>query len=224
MSKDYDFINPSHYKNSSKETWQMMVDIWGVEKYIAYCEMNNMKYRMRAGLKPEQTVEQDLKKANWYADKVKELRKSEKPLEERMEDLIDGYAPNAKCQHDWKGNLGMAFDRDMVKCTKCGSIAKGCSHTWARTRANFSNSKLTCTVCGEVRHEAHGIPKKEKHVVTLVECQEAVARASGYKTWDNLVKTINGYESGTCRMLMNDYNRRAQDMYDGVSERLNRGV
>lgn len=36
--------------------------------------MNAFKYRMRLGLKPEQSVERDLEKANWYEQKAKELR------------------------------------------------------------------------------------------------------------------------------------------------------
>ena len=73
-NKEYDFINPNHYKQGSKEVIEMMQDIWGVEKLIAYCEMNAFKYRMRLGLKPEQSVERDLEKAVWYETKAKELR------------------------------------------------------------------------------------------------------------------------------------------------------
>lgn len=72
--KEYDFINPDHYKQGSKEVIEMMELIWGKEKLIAYCEMNAFKYRMRLGLKPEQSIERDLEKANWYEQKAKELR------------------------------------------------------------------------------------------------------------------------------------------------------
>jgi hypothetical protein len=72
--QDYDFINPSHYtEQSSKEVWEMMVDIWGVEKFIAYCEMCSFKYRMRLGKKPDQPIERDLRKAEWYENKRREL-------------------------------------------------------------------------------------------------------------------------------------------------------
>lgn len=70
----YDFINPDHYRMQEKEVWEMMVDIWGVEKFITYCEINAFKYRMRAGLKPDQPVQQDIDKALWYENKAKELR------------------------------------------------------------------------------------------------------------------------------------------------------
>lgn len=79
LSDDYDFINPDHYKNTSKEVWEMMVDIWGVESFISYCEMNAFKYRMRAGLKPGQDIQRDIEKAFWYerkSAKLKEWRKN----------------------------------------------------------------------------------------------------------------------------------------------------
>jgi hypothetical protein len=72
--KDYDYINPEHYKSYHKETWEMMIDIWGVDRYISYCEMNAFKYRMRLGKKPDQPIERDIEKAMWYEQKVKEIR------------------------------------------------------------------------------------------------------------------------------------------------------
>lgn len=76
--KNYDHINPNHYKQGSKEVIEMMQDIWGKEKLIAYCEMNAFKYRMRAGLKPEQSVQRDLDKAKWYENKAIQLRNEQK--------------------------------------------------------------------------------------------------------------------------------------------------
>lgn len=75
MEKEYDYINPDHYKNGGKEVIEMMEDIWGTQALIAHCEMTAFKYRMRVGLKPDQPVERDLEKAKWYEDKAKELRK-----------------------------------------------------------------------------------------------------------------------------------------------------
>ena len=74
LTDDYDFVNPSHYKTGSKEVWEMMVELWGKEKYIAHCEMCAFKYRMRLGKKPGQSVERDLDKAEWYENKANELR------------------------------------------------------------------------------------------------------------------------------------------------------
>ena len=80
MSKEnYDYINPNHYKQGTKEVFEMQIDIWGKDAYIKYCEMNAFKYRMRLGLKPEQSIDRDLDKAYWYEAKAKEIK-----------DLIDG--------------------------------------------------------------------------------------------------------------------------------------
>lgn len=70
----YDFINPNHYKNFSKETIEMMEDIWGTVAVINHCEMCAFKYRMRLGSKPDQPIDRDLDKARWYETKASELR------------------------------------------------------------------------------------------------------------------------------------------------------
>lgn len=70
----YDFVNPDHYKQNSKEVIDMMVDIWGKEAVSIHCEITAFKYRMRIGNKPDQPIEQDLKKAQWYEAKAKELK------------------------------------------------------------------------------------------------------------------------------------------------------
>lgn len=72
---EYDYINPDHYKKGTKEVWEMMVDVWGKEAFIAHCEMCAFKYRMRLGSKPDQPVERDLEKAMWYEGKVWELKR-----------------------------------------------------------------------------------------------------------------------------------------------------
>jgi len=74
-----DHINPEYYKRNSKEVYEMMIDIWGVDAYIAHCEMCAFKYRMRLGNKPDQPVERDLAKARWYEDKARELRITSPP-------------------------------------------------------------------------------------------------------------------------------------------------
>jgi hypothetical protein len=74
VEEDYDFIKPDHYKTEDKEVWEIMIDVYGKEKFIAFCELNIFKYSMRAGRKPGTTVEQDLGKMKWYAEKLRELR------------------------------------------------------------------------------------------------------------------------------------------------------
>lgn len=74
MSKEkYDYINPNHYKNYSKEAIDIMIAAYGKEKVAIFCELSALKYRLRMGLKPDQPIEQDLAKEKWYLDKVKEL-------------------------------------------------------------------------------------------------------------------------------------------------------
>ena len=75
MDKNYDYINPKHYKSLGKETFQMMIDIWGKNAFIQHCEMSAFKYRMRIGVKPNQPIERELEKIKWYETKARELRK-----------------------------------------------------------------------------------------------------------------------------------------------------
>jgi hypothetical protein len=76
MEKTYEYVNsPDHYHDFSKEAWEMMIDIWGEEKFVAFCEMNAFKYKMRLGSKPNEPLERDLDKANWYLNMAKKHRK-----------------------------------------------------------------------------------------------------------------------------------------------------
>lgn len=70
-----DAINPAHYKDGSMEVWQQMVQLYGLDKYLAFCELNAFKYRMRAGKKQGNSAQQDIEKALWYESKIKELSK-----------------------------------------------------------------------------------------------------------------------------------------------------
>lgn len=70
----YDHINPPHYKNYSVEVIDMMVSIYGKLHTAAYCELTAFKYRMRMGTKPDNSIEQELKKEQWFLSKAKELR------------------------------------------------------------------------------------------------------------------------------------------------------
>lgn len=75
-STQYEYVNhPSHYNKYSMEVIDMMVKIWDPENAATFCEMNAYKYRMRLGLKPENPIDQDLKKEKWYLDKAKQIRK-----------------------------------------------------------------------------------------------------------------------------------------------------
>jgi len=76
MEETYEYVNsPDHYNDFSKEAWQMMLDIWGEEKFVAFCEMNAFKYKIRLGSKPNEPVERDLEKARWYLEMANKYRK-----------------------------------------------------------------------------------------------------------------------------------------------------
>lgn len=76
-NKEYENVNhPQHYNNYSKEVIDMMVDIFGKENTIKFCEMNAFKYRMRMGNKPGNDINQDLEKEQWYLNKAIDLRHS----------------------------------------------------------------------------------------------------------------------------------------------------
>ncbi len=73
-SKEYDYINPDHYKRGGKETIEKMVDIWGTSAVATHCEITAFKYMERLGAKPDQPIERDLAKARWYLNKAEELK------------------------------------------------------------------------------------------------------------------------------------------------------
>lgn len=77
-------VRPDHYKGE-KEVWEMMIDIWGVDRFITFCEINAFKYRMRAGKKTKDPTV-DLEKARWYEGKAEELkRRSTKVYSSKVE-------------------------------------------------------------------------------------------------------------------------------------------
>lgn len=70
----YEMVNhPNHYNTYEMEVIDMMERIWGKESTALWCEMTAFKYRMRMGTKPDNSIEQDLKKEKWYLKKYKEL-------------------------------------------------------------------------------------------------------------------------------------------------------
>ena len=69
-----DQVNPKHYKENlfGEELQYVMVDLFGEEKFKAFCQLNVFKYRMRAGKKADK-AEKDIQKAMWYEEKLKSL-------------------------------------------------------------------------------------------------------------------------------------------------------
>lgn len=47
--------------------------VWGTYEAMIFCEITAFKYRTRMGKKPGQSLDQELKKANWYEERAKEL-------------------------------------------------------------------------------------------------------------------------------------------------------
>jgi len=65
-----DNINPSHYKNKPKETIERIQDNLTVSEFKGYLKGNILKYLDR--YENKNGVE-DLKKANWYLNKLIEI-------------------------------------------------------------------------------------------------------------------------------------------------------
>lgn len=81
--RDFEFVpeslkeqvdHPSHYQKGGRECIDVMIEKFGVDAVIAFCECNQFKYEWRAGMKDGNSAEQDLAKAEWYKKKAEELR------------------------------------------------------------------------------------------------------------------------------------------------------
>ena len=67
-----DPVNPNHYKQHyAKEVIDLLQASLTPEEFKGYCKGNMLKYRFRAGYKGDR--DEDLKKSNWYQDKLKEV-------------------------------------------------------------------------------------------------------------------------------------------------------
>ena len=67
--------HPTHYTSGKHECIDVMVAMFGVEAVKDFCKCNIFKYRFRAGLKPGESAEKDISKAEWYEDKLIELER-----------------------------------------------------------------------------------------------------------------------------------------------------
>lgn len=75
-----DAVNPKHYKDVYPfEVIDLIADILTPSEVIGYCLGNEIKYRMRAGIKdPDKTLE-DISKAEWYRAKRIEYERAISP-------------------------------------------------------------------------------------------------------------------------------------------------
>ena len=74
MIKNEMVNHPQHYKNNTFECIDIMLDVFGKDKTVAFCELNAFKYLWRANNKG--TDMQDKKKAIWYLNKYIELKEN----------------------------------------------------------------------------------------------------------------------------------------------------
>ena len=74
---EYEMVNhPTHYNQYDIEVIDMIIKIWGPEAAALWCDITAFKYRMRMGTKPDNSIEQDIKKEQWYLKKSKEIREN----------------------------------------------------------------------------------------------------------------------------------------------------
>lgn len=66
--------HPAHYQKNGRECIDVMIEEFGVQAVINFCECNCFKYEWRAGEKAGNPKEQDLAKAMWYKNKANELK------------------------------------------------------------------------------------------------------------------------------------------------------
>lgn len=69
--------SPSHYNQFSKEVKDIIRFTLGDEGYKAYCQGNEIKYRLRAGFKNDPT--EDIEKALKYNDMRREVKEDATP-------------------------------------------------------------------------------------------------------------------------------------------------
>ena len=72
--ENYEMVNhPSHYNRYTIEAVEMARRIWGDEAMKTTAEITAFFYRMRLGLKPENSVEQELAKEDFWLSYAKKM-------------------------------------------------------------------------------------------------------------------------------------------------------
>lgn len=81
QEEKYEMVNhPSHYTRYPIEAVEMARRIWGDEAMYTAAQITAFFYRMRLGLKPENSVEQDLNKEDFWLNYAKMM---ERDIEEK---------------------------------------------------------------------------------------------------------------------------------------------
>ena len=80
--KDYDYVKPQHYKlfNNNEDALVVIKSTLGLKGYRAFLVGNILKYQLRLGKKPNESVERDQKKIEFYQTALK-----------KTEDNLKGY-------------------------------------------------------------------------------------------------------------------------------------
>ena len=74
LNRKSEMVNhPSHYQSNGKECIDLMIDIFGIEKVMIWCELTAFKYQFRKGKKSISPKEEDEAKEKWYNNKEQEL-------------------------------------------------------------------------------------------------------------------------------------------------------
>lgn len=60
--------HPDHYNSHAKECIVEMFILFGLDNFVAFCQMNAWKYRYRAGSKANNSADQDNAKADRYIE------------------------------------------------------------------------------------------------------------------------------------------------------------
>lgn len=81
--------HPNHYNRYSIEAVEMARRIWGDEAMKTAAEITAFFYRMRMGLKPDNSVEQELAKENFWLNYAKELEESQRLRQKLLSRQMD---------------------------------------------------------------------------------------------------------------------------------------
>jgi len=81
--------NGAHYNTNRIDDMTLLEHAYGTEALMNFCEINAMKYRVRAGKKKSQPLEQEILKAEWY-------ERAAKYYHQKLLDLdhVAGVQPN----------------------------------------------------------------------------------------------------------------------------------
>jgi hypothetical protein len=73
---DYDYVNPQHYQLwDGMKAFELHKNLLSKDEYIGYLKGNILKYKLRAGMKPNEPLERDIAKMKEYQEELKNFIK-----------------------------------------------------------------------------------------------------------------------------------------------------